>query len=113
MVDVVEEEVQRRDALRQAALEIFPFLSRDDARQQVEGENLLRPRLVAIDVERDALPEKRHVHRVPLQLERLRRQPLEVLAELAVVRARLPALIQHLVEEPFVLVSRQHEIDSF
>ena len=113
VVDVVEEEVQRRDALRQPTLQILPLLGRDDARQQVEGENLLRSRRVAIDVERDALPEKGHVHRVPLELELLRRERLEVLAELPVVRPRLTVLVQHLVEEPGLVVAFQHVMSRF
>ena len=42
VVDVVQEEVQRADALLQAAFQQSPFVRRDDARDQVEGENPFR-----------------------------------------------------------------------
>ena len=58
VINVVQEKIQRRDALRKPALDVLPFLRRDDARQHVERENLFRALRVAIDVERDALPQK-------------------------------------------------------
>jgi hypothetical protein len=44
-------------------------LAGNDARQQIERKNFLRPLRVAIDIERDALPQKIRVHRLPLGVE--------------------------------------------
>jgi hypothetical protein len=38
VVDVVDEVVQRADALRQAALDVAPFLATEDARDEIERE---------------------------------------------------------------------------
>ena len=43
VVDVVDEFVQRVDALLEAALDPVPFLSADDTRNQVERENSFVP----------------------------------------------------------------------
>ena len=40
-VDVVQEQVQRREALGQAALDEVPFRGRQDPREEVEGEDPL------------------------------------------------------------------------
>jgi len=37
VVDVVQEQVERLDALDKAALDSLPFLERDDARDEVDG----------------------------------------------------------------------------
>lgn len=40
-VDVVEEQVERANALAQPGLDVSPFVGRDDPRHQVEGEGAL------------------------------------------------------------------------
>ena len=70
---------------------MLPFLRRNDARQQVERKNFLRARRVAVDVEGDALPEKRVVNRFAPGLEFRLRQFCEQFLELLIVRARRPA----------------------
>ena len=69
VVNVVQEKVQRADALGQAALQEVPFVRRDDARDQVERENLLRALAVAVDGERDALREERLIGEHPFAPE--------------------------------------------
>ena len=69
VVDVVEEEVERGDALAQPALDVLPLGARDDARDQVEREDALEPLLLAVDGEGDALVEERGVGRVPPLVE--------------------------------------------
>ena len=59
VVDVLQEQVDRGQPLRQAALERVPLARRDDARQQVEREDALGALLVAVDRERDALGQER------------------------------------------------------
>ena len=55
MIHVVEEEIQRGDALDQACLHMLPLRTRNDARHQVEGKDSLSALVVAIDGERDPL----------------------------------------------------------
>ena len=69
VINVVQEKVQRGDALRQAAFEPFPFGGGNDARQKIEWEDFLRTRRIAIDVERHALPEKRKVQGLTFEFE--------------------------------------------
>ena len=61
VVDVVDEQVQRVDALPQAPVDPVPLLGRDQARHEVERKDLLLAAVIAVDVERDA-----HVHQVAL-----------------------------------------------
>src|SRR5262245_22184805 len=42
VINVVEEKIERRDALRQTAFEKFPFLRRNDSRDEIERKNPLR-----------------------------------------------------------------------
>ena len=53
-VDVVEEEVERLDALLEPAVQPLPFVRRQDAREHVEGDQALGRVGVAIDGEGDA-----------------------------------------------------------
>ena len=97
VIDVVEEEVERRDALDQAGFEVLPFTGGDDAWHEVERENALRALRVAIDVERHALAQEGQVDRGALRLEVLRAHFAKMLDEMLVVRADLPAGLHHLV----------------
>src|ERR1051325_2924755 len=51
VIEVVDEKVQRENALFKAALDAIPFGGGHDAWHQVEGERLLDPGTLAIDVE--------------------------------------------------------------
>ena len=51
MVEIIDEKVQRMDALLETFLDAAPFGGGDDARNEVEGENFLRSRVFSIDVE--------------------------------------------------------------
>ena len=62
VVDVVDEQIQRFDALAQAGLDAGPLVVADDPRQYVERPDLLDPGLVAVDVEGNA-----HVAEVQLR----------------------------------------------
>ena len=61
VVDVVQKQIERGDALRQAALDVAPFRAGDDARQQVVGKDALGAFFAAVDGEGDALIQKREV----------------------------------------------------
>ena len=80
VVDVLQEEIERVDALRQTALEVLPLRAGQHARQQIVREDPLRALVVAVHREGDALVEERAVGReltdpqlVDLDLE----QPIE------------------------------------
>ena len=91
VVDVLEKQVDRRQPLRQAALERAPLGGGDDARQQVERKDPLGALLVAVDGEGDALGQEG-----PVGLDlALASSPAEEAAELVeerpAVRARAAA----------------------
>ena len=113
VINVVQEQVQRRDALRQAAFQEFPFRRRNDARQQVERENFLRPLCVAIDVERDALAQKCRVHRLPLGVEFRRLHPLEQFVEFPVMRPHAAARVEHFVKTAVDFIFSEHVTKLF
>src|SRR4029077_19166564 len=52
-VGVVDEEVEGRDSLLEPALDAVPFFELDDARDDVEGPDLLGPGGMAVDAEGD------------------------------------------------------------
>src|SRR5215469_11785565 len=104
MIDVMQEQVERRDTLDQASLNLFPFACGNNSRQQIEWEYFFRPGGIAIDVERDALAQKGEVHRLALVLKLLFRQGLEQFPELLVMGPDLPAAIHHLIKKTIVPV---------
>ena len=108
MINVVQKKIQRRDALRQAAFQMFPFLGRNNARQQIKRKNFLCPRRVAINIKRDALPEKRIINRLALGLKFRLGQFAEQLVKFLIMRAHRVLRIRHLVETVVDLVLLQH-----
>ena len=60
-VDIAEEEIERGDALGEAALDAVPLLRGDETRQQIVGEDALGAFFAAVDGEGDALGEKRQI----------------------------------------------------
>ncbi len=61
MIDVVNEQVQRPDALLEPALDPVPFGGGDQPRDRVERDDALDALLAAVDGERDALLAHRQV----------------------------------------------------
>ena len=61
MVDVGEEEVERAQPLHEAALDHLPLVRRHDPRDEVEREDAVGARVVAVDREADALVEEERV----------------------------------------------------
>ena len=55
VIDVVQKQIQRRDSLDEAALDQVPFFRGNDARDEIEWENALRPLVVVVDRKSDAL----------------------------------------------------------
>ena len=113
VIDVVQKQIQRRDALREAALDHLPFLRGNDARQKVEGKNFLRARRVTIDVEGHALPHERQIHGLPLVIELLRCERLEQFAEARIMRLHRAIAGGHLIKEIFRRVTVQQARRQF
>jgi hypothetical protein len=61
VVDVLEEEVERGDALGETALDRLPFGAGDDARDEIVGEDLFGAFVASVDGEGDALIEEAEV----------------------------------------------------
>jgi hypothetical protein len=59
VIHVVDEEIQRVDALLQAALDVAPLRCGDDTRNEIERKDALGAGAIAIDVERDPHVQQR------------------------------------------------------
>ena len=99
VVDVVQKEVQRGDALHESRLDPVPFVGRDDARHQIEGKDPLGTLRIAIDVEGHALAQKGEVDRAALGLKLRRGDRPEMLEKMPVMRPHRPVGPDHLVKE--------------
>jgi hypothetical protein len=98
VVDIVQEHVQRLDPLRQATLQHGPFMRRNDARNDVEGDQAFGARIVAVDSERDADTAEAQVGFGTLAGHAVGGLLFKPAAELAVVFARA-AGIGHFIEK--------------
>ncbi len=104
VVDVVDEAIQRRDALAQPPLDLAPLVGRDDARDQVERDQPLGAAvgaavvLGAVDRERDADAAKDHLGFLAPRPHHLRRLFLQPAVVAAVVLAHRAVRVVHLVE---------------
>ena len=99
VVDVVEEEIQRRDTLHQARFDLLPLARRDDPRKRVEREDPLRPLVVAVDREGYALLEEQQLEAAKFLAELLVAETREFFGHAAVVGTNLAVLIDQLIEE--------------
>ena len=108
VVDVLAEQVQGRDPLGQPPLDDVPLVGRDDPRDQVEREDLLHPRPVLVDVERDPLVAERDVGHLGPADERVLPHGRQPGGGAGVVRPRGPGGVEHLVEQPVHLVRIEH-----
>ncbi len=61
VIDVVDEQIERLHPLAQAGFERLPFAARDDARDQIEGNQPLGAGQIAVDREGDAHAAKQQV----------------------------------------------------
>ena len=61
VVDVLQEQIDGRQTLRESAFERVPLAARDDPREQIEREDPLGALIVSVDGEGDALREERAV----------------------------------------------------
>jgi hypothetical protein len=88
VVDVLEEEIERRDALAKALLKLVPLGAQDDAGQKVRRNDLFRRFLVAVDGEGDALVQKGLLTRLLPANEFLGGKDCECFVEALGVRSR-------------------------
>jgi hypothetical protein len=101
VVDVVDEAVQRADALREAALDVVPLGRGQDPRDQVERERaVLDGAVLAGGVERDALLDEDRVAPVAGGRQQLRAQARDLGGERDGVRAGDAVRAEDLVEVP-------------
>jgi hypothetical protein len=96
-VHVLQEEIQRHDALRKPPIDARPFGVRNDAWDEVERKKPLGAATVAVNGERDALNQERKVGEFATLLELRGRHPGHAVKEFGVVRARLSGGGEHLV----------------
>ena len=104
VVDVLEEQVDGGEPLREAALEGTPFSRGDDPRQEVEGKDSLRALRVAVDGEGNALRQERPIG-LHLTLSQIHgRRGLQFSKERLAMRMGPARRLEHLVERPAELV---------
>jgi len=99
VIDVMEKQIQGRNALHQAMFHALPFPCRDDARDQIKGEDPFSAARIAIHVKRDALTQEREVHGAALGLQILRYDLGERFAKLGVMRQRPIFSAEHFVKK--------------
>ncbi len=105
VVDVAQKQIERRDALGQPAFDGLPFGAGDDARQQVVREDALGAFVAAIDGERDALMQKRHVGGLLLAAHFFGRQAQQQLIQRPIVFARVAPGVEHFIERAVEIVA--------
>src|SRR5439155_10388874 len=69
VIDVVQEKIERGNSLLQTALDLFPFLSRNNSRDEIEGKNPLGALSVAVNGEGDALAQESERGQVTFAIE--------------------------------------------
>ena len=113
MIDVVDEEVQRADALLEAPLDPVPFGRRHDPRDEIEGKDPLGAGAVAVHVERDSHVQECALGRLlpPQQLAIDHR--LDQLDQRPGGRSRLAPVLEHLVEERAGLIVLESHGDAY
>src|SRR5258708_39696608 len=105
VIQILEEKIQRLNPLNESALHLLPFPTRDDAWDQVEGEDSLGPLIIAVNGEGDALIEKGIRGQRLLAFDLAISHFIEALEESPVVRSDDAGRAKHLiVEVPNVVV---------
>jgi hypothetical protein len=85
-----EEEIQGGDALRESALNLAPFLVRNDSRQQIVRKDALRALVVAVHRESNALVKERKVGCLLALSQLFCRKFEQILEQSLIVFARSP-----------------------
>jgi hypothetical protein len=110
VIDVLQEEIDGREPLRQPLFEDAPLRRRNDARQQVVRKDSLGALLVAVNGERDALREE-CLFGFRLVLAQLRQAGFEqAVDERAALRTHRPRAIEHFVVRAAEAVGRKQRV---
>jgi hypothetical protein len=104
VIDIADEGVQCVDALLEAAFDALPFVGRDNARNQVEGEDAFRAGGIAVDVEGDAQLQQQAFGGVFVAQQLAVGERLNNLLDQLILRPRRAVRLEHLVVEAFGLV---------
>ena len=113
MVKIVDEQVQRVNALLEPPLQPEPLRRRDDARHDVEREDLLHSRLLAVHVESDSHLHQRSLSGRLSPRKLTRRQRLNGVQQVGRARACHLRLRQELViEAPYLIAGKIHEYNT-
>ena len=105
VVKIINEEIERLNALFEAALDAFPFRRADDARDEVEGQRFFDPGAFAIDDRSECWPGSRRAVGGELAVHEFAiGERLHVTRKRAGGGAWLAALAEHLVKEVAKLV---------
>ena len=99
VIDVVQKQIERSDSLDEPALDQFPFVGRDNPRDQIEWKNPLRPLIVVVNCEGDALSKKRGSSQLALAIELSPRHFLESLQQFVVMRTDYAGPSKHFIEK--------------
>jgi hypothetical protein len=112
VIDVVDEPIQREDALLETAFDRVPLRGRHDPRHEVEREDALGTRAVTVDVERDAHLHQRAFGRTLTTEQLAVGQRVDELDQRARERSGHAARFEHLVKEPTRLVLDEPHVNS-
>jgi hypothetical protein len=99
VVDVMEEQVERANALLEPALDPFPLLGEDDPRDQIEGHDLFEAARILVHRERDPARLEAEIGRPLPPADLLRRECLQTPCQRRVVRPHHSGRGEHLVPE--------------
>jgi hypothetical protein len=105
VVDVVDEFVQRMDALPESPFEPVPFLGANDARHEIERKRALGPGSVAVHVEGDPELHQDPLGRLLTPLELTVAQRADRFEEKLRFGPRPARVVEHLVVEPAGVVA--------
>ena len=97
VVNVLQEQIQRRDSLRESTFDLPPFVVGNDSRQQVVGKDALRALVVAVHRKCDSLMQEREVGCLLALTHFLGRQLQQRLEKCLIVRTRHAGSLEHLV----------------
>ena len=99
MIDVVEEQIERRDPLAQSSFDMLPFVRRNNAWDKVERKNALSSFLIVVNGESDTPAQKCVIGRRPLFLEVLERHSSVTVKQSLVMPTNIFGRLKHLVKE--------------
>ena len=97
MIDIFEEQIQRRDPLSQSALDLFPFRRCDNPGQQIVRKNPLRAFVISVDGKGDPLVEERLVSLVFAPSQLARTQAQKQVVKLTILFSRMLQGAEHLI----------------